>query len=178
MREPRGSKSLWKHICYAIFQWKKNRNRYSWLWCPVCRHDLNGDNDSFVKESKNRMFWYYKCANCGWDDMGFTHEPHCSSLNTRVERMDWEDVDFRFKNSFMPIKANYMGAPEDITEPILDFIHEAIQQAIAQERERIYNTLMAKQELVTYKKDNGHGVAVPCSHVMDIITNNHEDHKE
>ena len=57
--------SLIKYLMYGYKLWKKQQNRYSWLWCPICSHDLNGDGDSFKGESKDHMFWNYKCANCG-----------------------------------------------------------------------------------------------------------------
>lgn len=65
MKEPKGSQNLIKWLKYAFYRWNKNKNRYSWLWCPVCDYDLNGDNDSFLKESKDLMYWFYKCKRCG-----------------------------------------------------------------------------------------------------------------
>lgn len=59
------SQSLLYYLKYAFYLWNKNKNRYSWLFCPICSHDLNGDNESFIRESKDRMYWYFKCANCG-----------------------------------------------------------------------------------------------------------------
>jgi hypothetical protein len=44
-------------------RWWRERNRTSWLYCYRCRHDLNGDNQSFIMEVGDR--WNYKCANCG-----------------------------------------------------------------------------------------------------------------
>lgn len=46
-----------------IKKWWRDRNRTSWLYCHQCRHDLNGDNQSFLMELDNR--WHYKCAHCG-----------------------------------------------------------------------------------------------------------------
>lgn len=60
-----------------------------------------------------------------------------SQGTSKAGEMDWKDIEFRFKNSFMPIKANYVGAPEDITEPILDFI----RQALTRQREEIVKLL-------------------------------------
>lgn len=61
----RGKASLWKYLKQGYQLWKNNQDRTSWLWCPICNHDLNGDNESFKGESKDHMFWNYKCANCG-----------------------------------------------------------------------------------------------------------------
>jgi hypothetical protein len=58
-------KSLIKTLIEAYKTWKKEQSRYSWLFCPLCNHDLNGDDKSFVRESKNHMFWHYKCDRCG-----------------------------------------------------------------------------------------------------------------
>lgn len=46
-----------------IERWWRDRHRTSWLSCYVCRHDLNGDDDSFIDEVNNE--WRYRCANCG-----------------------------------------------------------------------------------------------------------------
>jgi hypothetical protein len=43
--------------------WLKDQKRTSWLYCPICKHDLNGDNNSFLHEKDNH--WFYKCSNCG-----------------------------------------------------------------------------------------------------------------
>lgn len=54
---------LFSHLLKAYSEWRKDRNRTSWLYCPVCKHDLNGDDKSFLREKDNH--WFYKCANCG-----------------------------------------------------------------------------------------------------------------
>lgn len=45
-----------------------NARRTSIAWCPGCRRDLNGDNDSFVADE---ILVRYTCATCGtnsvWD---------------------------------------------------------------------------------------------------------------
>lgn len=38
--------------------------RTSWVYCPNCRRDLNGDNESFVED--NRLV-RYTCATCGFN---------------------------------------------------------------------------------------------------------------
>lgn len=57
------SKKLISRLVAAFKEWSKDRSRTSWLYCPVCKHDLNGDDKSFLRESDGH--WYYKCANCG-----------------------------------------------------------------------------------------------------------------
>lgn len=47
----------------VTLNWWKQRKRSSWLYCPVCHHDLNGDEKSFLEEKNDH--WYYKCARCG-----------------------------------------------------------------------------------------------------------------
>ncbi len=37
--------------------------RTSWVYCPQCRHDLNGDDKSFVSDHDGRVT--YRCASCG-----------------------------------------------------------------------------------------------------------------
>jgi len=37
-------------------------DRTSWIYCPVCRHDLNGDNESFV--SMPDEVATFSCAAC------------------------------------------------------------------------------------------------------------------
>ena len=53
-------------------------------------------------------------------------------------------------------------------------ITKLIQKSVNEERERwktnTYNKLAAKQEFVTYKRDGGHGVAVPFSTIVDLLT--------
>ena len=43
--------------------------RTCWVWCPNCRHDLNGDGESFVSDGADGVF--YDCVKCGtrsrWD---------------------------------------------------------------------------------------------------------------
>lgn len=96
-----------------------------------------------------------------------------SQSTSKAGEMEWEK---RFDEDIAPYITDYGGISEDpvLEDMIKNFIRTTINQAIAHERERIYNILMAKQELVVYQKDNGHGVAVPCSDIMNIITNNHE----
>lgn len=36
--------------------------RTSWIYCPHCRRDLNGDNDSFVDDMGSQV--RYTCATC------------------------------------------------------------------------------------------------------------------
>lgn len=52
----------------ALFEsyrhWKRENKRYSWLYCPLCHYDLNGDEDSFVKEDDDKMRWHFKCPQC------------------------------------------------------------------------------------------------------------------
>lgn len=49
----------------------RDRNRKSWLYCPACHHDLNGDKESFMFErltninGQDESFWFFTCANCG-----------------------------------------------------------------------------------------------------------------
>lgn len=38
--------------------------RTCWVWCPVCKHDLNGDDESFVSDDENGV--HYRCASCGF----------------------------------------------------------------------------------------------------------------
>lgn len=47
--------------------------RTSWLYCPHCRHDLNGDNDSFIGEAAQH--WFYLCAQCGVGSKFSLHFP-------------------------------------------------------------------------------------------------------
>lgn len=37
--------------------------RTCWVFCPQCRHDLNGDDKSFVIELGSMVT--YRCASCG-----------------------------------------------------------------------------------------------------------------
>jgi hypothetical protein len=37
--------------------------RSCWVWCPACRRDLNGDNESFVSDDERGV--RYRCASCG-----------------------------------------------------------------------------------------------------------------
>jgi transposase-like protein len=39
--------------------------RTSWAYCPKCRRDLNGDNDSFVDDMGSYV--RYTCATCGFN---------------------------------------------------------------------------------------------------------------
>lgn len=41
-----------------------SNTRTCWVYCPRCRRDLNGDNDSWVAYV-NRME-RYRCASCGF----------------------------------------------------------------------------------------------------------------
>lgn len=51
----------WKDI-------KHKKDRTSWVWCPICGRDLNGDSESFVSDEE---FVTYQCATCAsisiWD---------------------------------------------------------------------------------------------------------------
>jgi hypothetical protein len=58
-----GRYKLLPALVTTVKDWRANNKRYSWLYCPLCKHDLNGDNESFLKEDKD--YWYYKCSNCG-----------------------------------------------------------------------------------------------------------------
>lgn len=40
-------------------------NRSSWAYCPQCRRDLNGDNDSFIDDIGSYV--RYTCASCGFN---------------------------------------------------------------------------------------------------------------
>lgn len=48
--------------------WFRRSKRTSWVYCPNCHRDLNGDNDSYVSD---RLYVRYTCAGCGvrseWD---------------------------------------------------------------------------------------------------------------
>lgn len=54
----------------TVKKWQRNNKRYSWLYCPACKHDLNGDNESYQFQrltnvnGQDECFWFYKCANC------------------------------------------------------------------------------------------------------------------
>lgn len=45
--------------------WKRKPKRTSWIWCPQCRHDLNGDDRSFTGYDTDGLA-QYKCAACGF----------------------------------------------------------------------------------------------------------------
>lgn len=44
------------------------RDRTCWVWCPICKRDLNGDSKSFVSDEEVVT---YQCATCAsistWD---------------------------------------------------------------------------------------------------------------
>lgn len=44
---------------------KTRAKRTSWAYCPGCRRDLNGDNESFVDDCGTTV--RYICATCGFD---------------------------------------------------------------------------------------------------------------
>jgi len=47
-------------------------------------------------------------------------------------------------------------------------LHSERQRWVEEMREKI-DKLYSKQEFVTYKKDSGHGIAVPCSEFIDLL---------
>lgn len=47
-------------------RWWRDRGRASWIWCPNCRHDLNGDGYSFASHGMGQDLAYYTCATCGF----------------------------------------------------------------------------------------------------------------
>lgn len=49
-------------------------------------------------------------------------------------------------------------------------LSHSLAEARREERTKIYHDLLNKQEFVTYKKDGGHGSAVPMSWVLDLLT--------
>lgn len=61
--------SLIAQLLDGLRRWWRDRGRTSWCYCPGCRHDLNGDDASFVQDLEG--FVLYKCASCGstsqWD---------------------------------------------------------------------------------------------------------------
>lgn len=42
----------------------RKANRTSWIWCPQCRRDLNGDDASLVSDADTVR---YTCATCGFN---------------------------------------------------------------------------------------------------------------
>lgn len=58
--------------------------------------------------------------------------------------------------------------PIEIKNDLISFIHQTLQQERQRWIAELTNFLMSKQEFVTYKKDNGHGVAVPCMWIHDL----------
>lgn len=44
-----------------------------------------------------------------------------------------------------------------------------IQSLLDKKAEEILNELITKQEFVTYKKDGGHGIAVPCAAIFNLL---------
>lgn len=63
--------SLSRELIKAFRHRKSERGRRSWLYCPLCHHDMNGDNESFIKD--DGKFWWYKCDNCGCESKWYFH---------------------------------------------------------------------------------------------------------
>jgi len=93
------------------------------------------------------------------------------------EKTDWEKKIF----DKYPPRLGYM-----VTGELIDFIRTAIQQAIAQERERTKQVVRQAQIAMGYIEDdeqadwclNRFNALLDDDLKLDIITNNHEDHKE
>lgn len=47
-----------------LLRWFRRPSRSCWVWCPFCRHDLNGDEASFISETEEGVV-LYRCAGCG-----------------------------------------------------------------------------------------------------------------
>jgi len=46
-------------------KWWRDRGGTSWIYCPKCHHDLNGDGYSFAQHGMGDHLAYYRCATCG-----------------------------------------------------------------------------------------------------------------
>lgn len=51
--------------------WRAENKRDNWIYCPLCKHDLNGDNKSFIKD--DGKYWWYKCSKCGCKSKWYFH---------------------------------------------------------------------------------------------------------
>lgn len=48
----------------GVLAWRDRApRRTSWVWCPRCRRDLNGDDASFQRDDNGVV--EYVCATCG-----------------------------------------------------------------------------------------------------------------
>jgi len=46
---------------------RRKPRRTTWVYCPTCRRDLNGDDESYIDSSGDwDQFEQYLCASCGF----------------------------------------------------------------------------------------------------------------
>ena len=118
-----------------------------------------------------------QCTNCGKHySLSFEKCPCCSPTQSKPE----QEGKYTVKEFWDSLYHEFVDCDEDfdgkihITSVIdgsgttID-LKEFMQDLLKQERERIYNHLSSKQEFVTYKKDDGHGVAVPMAYIVDLL---------
>ena len=75
-------------LAAGFFHWLSKRDRKptrtSWVWCPRCRHDMNGDNESFIQDVEGIVL--YRCAGCGHEStFDFAHYPVPVCVRGEVE---------------------------------------------------------------------------------------------
>lgn len=97
---------------------------------------------------------------------------------SKAEEMDWEKGFEKLEardDMMLGIRMTYVKLfGEHNTQHLKDFIRKAIQQAIAQERERIAEEI----EVHFLERAIGDKHFDIRDEVINVITNNHEDHKE
>lgn len=145
-----------KHCSPSVSPERKKGLLY---FCYFCRNDFCLDKDVPVSSLKMVEFpdggEMPVCPKCDFERMTSPHPPSVQTWEEDPKYFDFKTIKDRDR-WIMWMKT--------------DLIPHIEAQAVKQEREKIYNQLMAKQELVTYKKDSGHGVAVPCSEIMNLLT--------
>ncbi len=71
-------------LVLALYPRSAKPARTSYVYCPRCRHDLNGDDESFVLEVDGIVT--YRCANCTHNSQfDFCHYPVPVCIEGRLD---------------------------------------------------------------------------------------------
>jgi hypothetical protein len=91
-----------------------------------------------------------KCDCCGWDDEGYVHEPHCSSLSEVKDKTttEWEKEYKRLLQDFRSHPENQVSLKYG-TKFVNDF-HKLLQKALTTQR----NELLAAMEEIRMEERN------------------------
>jgi hypothetical protein len=86
-----------------------------------------------------------KCDCCGWDDEGYVHEPHCSSLSEVKDKTttEWEKEYKRLLQDFRSHPENQVSLKYG-TKFVNDF-HKLLQKALTTQRNEL---LAAMEEII------------------------------